>query len=342
MVRNVLFLLFFPLICAHSAPTLNSYSKITEDVMVTPASAAMAGADLSISSGASSESTPGNLPFDSLNHLSLSYAGFFHNTFSNSVLAWNSHPRKNLGVSVMAGYLYIPDIPDTRASLSNEAGELIEARISTYSASKFFFRAGIGQRFDVTPGIALGVGVAVNAKRSRLPETGYGIGLDAGLKALFIKTGISLALQLENITSSYTYWNESYQERANPHLRAGAGWGWSVPYLYGTIKVAYATPDLFANEGINDISTETTSNNTTIETPGHAELYEKPSLLFTQGSLGVEYAIFKTVIFRLGVTNGKFGFGAGLRMFGERAGLDFAYIAHSLAETYQVSAQYAW
>ncbi|MBN1578668.1 MAG: hypothetical protein JW913_19045 [Chitinispirillaceae bacterium] len=310
--------------------------------MITPISAAMAGSDMSISTGASVESTPGNLPFDSLNRLSLTYAGYFHNIFSTSMLTWSGKPWNNIGTSLLVGYVYIPDILDTRESSTTESGGLKEAHISVYSASKVFFRAGIGRRFDLTPGIALGAGAAVNAKRFRLPDLGYGISLDAGIKSLFSRPGISLALQVENLTSSYIYWNESFQERSFPHVRAGIGWERAFPYIYGLLRVCYATPDLLANEGINYYTSETTGNNNTVETPDHYKLYEKPSLLVTQGRMGAEYTIFKTVVFRAGITNRKFGFGAGLRLWKRQAGLDFAYIAHDLAETYQLSAHYSW
>ncbi|MBN1308232.1 MAG: hypothetical protein JXA18_09970 [Chitinispirillaceae bacterium] len=318
------------------------YANVSEALMATPISAAMAGSDLSVSSGASVEGTPGNLPFDSLNRLSLAYAGYFHNSFSTSMLTWSGKPWSAIGTSLLVGYVHIPDILDTRESSINESGELKETHLSMYSASKVFFRAGIGRRFNLTPDIALGAGAAVNAKRFRLPDLGYGISLDAGIKSLFSKPGIAVAIQVENLTSSYIYWNESFQERSFPHLRAGIGWERAFPYIYGVLRVCYASPDLLANEGINDYTFETTDNNNTVETPGHYTLYEKPSLLATQGRIGAEYTVFKTVVFRTGIANRKFGFGAGLRLWKQQAGLDFAYIAHDLAETYQLSAHYSW
>ena len=257
------------------------------------------------------------------------------------MLTWSGKPWNHTGVSLLAGYVYIPDILDTRASSTDESGELMEAKISVYSASKIFFRAGIGRLFTLAPDIVLGAGAAVNAKRFRLPDVGYGISLDAGIKSLFSKPGISLALQFENLTSSYIYWSKSYHERSYPHLRAGIGWERALPYIYGSVRVCYTTPDLFANEGINDYIFESSEENDPV-TPLHDELYEKPKLLVTQGRIGAEYTIFRTVVFRAGIANGKFGFGAGLRLWKEHAGLDFAYIAHELAETYQLSANYSW
>ena len=339
-------LLFLTVIVSYGLTAVSDgfYANVSEETMITPVSAALAGSDLSMSTGASVEGTPGNLPFDSLNRLSLAYAGYFHNTFSNSMLTWSGQPFKNIGISLLAGYIYIPDILDTRESVANDSGELEEAKISLYSASKMFFRAGIGRRFDLTPAISIGAGVAVNAKRYRLPETGYGISMDAGVKSLFSKPGISLALQVENLTSSYIYWNESFQERSYPHVRAGIGWERYFPYIYGALRVCYATPDLLTNESIQSYSIEVTENNNAIEIPDstHYEIYERPLLLLTQGKFGVEYTMFRTVALRIGISNRKFKFGAGLRLWNERAGLDFAYITHTLAETYQLAAHYSW
>jgi hypothetical protein len=317
------------------------YADISESYLVSPVSAAMGGADMSIGSGASTEGTPGNLPFDSLNRVSLSYAGFYQNTFSTSMLSWSGKVTNDVGVSILAGYVYIPDIWDTRGSTSTPTGELNEAKISVYSASKVFFRAGAGRRFVLAPGIALGAGAAVNAKRTRLPETGYGIGLDAGVKTVFEKPGISVALQAQNITSSYIYWTKDFKERSFTRLRGGIGWERRLDYLYGTLRIAYTTPNMFANEGINAYSREE-DGGISVEVPEQVALYDRPSLLVTQGRIGAEYTILNTVALRLGVTDGKIGFGAGLRLMNQRVGLDVAYIAHALAGTYQLAAGYSW
>jgi hypothetical protein len=318
------------------------YADITDELMVPPSSASMAGSDLSIGSGVSVESTPGNLPFDSLNRLSLSYAGFYNNTFNTSIVSYSGKPRDDIGISLLAGYVYVPDIPNTNASTSTDSGELREAKISYFSASRMILRIGAGRLFILTPTISIGAGVALNAKRVRLPETGYGIGMDAGIRIFFKEPGLSLALQMENITSSYTYWNKNFQERAYHHLRAGAGFEHYFPSLYGALRVSYATPDLFGNEGINSITYDITENDNTIETIGQYELYEKPALLFSQGKYGLEYTIMNSVSFRGGLTRSKFTFGAGLLLMHNRAGIDFAYIMHSLAGTYQLSINYKW
>ena len=71
-------------------------------------------------------------------------------------------------------------------------------------------------------------------------------------------------------------------------------------------------------------------------------MYEKPSILLTQGRVGIEYLIMRTVALRAGYSGNKFGFGGGVYLLSGRAGVDFAYLVHELAGTYQLSVQYAW
>lgn len=335
-----LFLFLFSVFAAG----LQTYANGTDELMVSPVSASMGGSDLSIGSGVSAESTPANLPFDSLNSLMLSYAGYYQNTFSTSMLSFSGHPRHNIGVSLMVGYVFVPNIPNTQNIGSVEPGEAgVVDNITYFSASRLFFRAGAGRRFDINRLFSVGVGCAVNAKRTRLePYNGYGLGVDAGLKALWVPGGLSCALQVENVASSYIYWSKDYRERSYTHLRVGIGWEKVVPYVYGVFRFGYTSPDLFANEGINYYDLSVTKLNNTIEAPNHAELYERPELLLYAGKFGAEYIIMNSLALRIGLSQGKIGFGAGLKLMNQRAGLDFAYITHTLAGTYQLSLNYLW
>jgi hypothetical protein len=341
-VKQFVFILLLTNLCFSSIDA-GFYADIKDELMTPPASASMAGSDLSIGSGVSVESTPGNLPFDSLNRLSLSYAGFFNNTFNTSILMYNGKPTKDIGISVLTGYIFIPNIPDNTKSSSNDSGELRELDESYFSASKMIFRAGAGRLFSLTPDILLGAGVALNAKRVRLSsEIGYGIGMDAGIKVLFQSIGLSFATQLENVTSSYTYWNKNFQERGYHHLRTGVGFEHYFTSLYGALRLCYTTPDLFGNEGINYRTWELTENENVIDSLGQYELYEHPSLLVTQGKYGIEYTIMNAISFRGGLSNNQITFGAGLNLMNNKAGIDIAYIVHELGGTYQLSINGKW
>jgi len=342
MLKPLILLLFTGFAASFATVQPGKYADITDGLMVPPISASMAGSDLSTGSGVSVESTPGNLPFDSLNHLSLSYAGFYGNTFNTSLVSYQGSMGSNLGVSLLMGYVYVPNIANTTESDSTEDGALREARVSYFSASRIIVRTGVGRLFTITPDITLGAGIAINAKRIRLPETGYGIGMDAGAKVRFNKPGISLAMQLENITSSYTYWTKDFQERAYHHCRVGVGYERYFAYFYGSLTLNYASPDLFANDGVNSYTQKLTENDNPIETVNEEEIYQKPSLLATRGRYGIEYTIMNTVSFRGGYSWGSLAFGAGLHLLSDRAGIDIAYITHALAGTYQLSVNYTW
>jgi hypothetical protein len=318
------------------------YVDVSDELMTSPVSAAKVGSDLSIGNGASVESTPANLTFDSLNHLSLSYAGYYGNVFSSSMLSYIGHPSPKTGISVLLGYIYIPDIQDTRASTVDDSGRLAEARISYFSASKILFRAGFGRIFYDSDRFTVSAGIAANAKRVRLPETGYGVSLDGGLKGYMKTTGFSTGLQVENLTSSYTYWSKNFQERAHPHVRVGFGWETNIPYLYGSLKMSYASIDLLANEGINSISYDLNEIDNPIETIEHTSISDDPTLIFTHGKYGLEFTILNRVALRGGFTRDRYSFGAGVQVMENKAGFDLAYISHALAGTYQLAMHYTW
>lgn len=327
---------------AFSEITHGYYVDVADELMTTPVSAAKVGSDLTLSSGVSVESTPANLPFDTMNHLSLSYAGYYGNVFSSSIVSYSGQPAENTGIGILAGYIYIPDIQDTRASTVDDSGRLAEAKISYFSASKVLFRAGVGRMFFNSDQFSVSAGIAANAKRVRLPEKSYSVSLDGGLRGYMKTTGLSAALQIENLTSSYTYWNKDYQERAHPHVRVGLGWEKSLPYLYGSLKLSYASIDLLSNEGINSIEYDFTEIDNKIETITQESIPDNPSLLLTHGKYGIEFTIMNRVAVRGGYTRDRFSFGAGIQVIENMAGLDFAYIGHALAGTYQLAMHYTW
>jgi hypothetical protein len=341
LFKGCLFVVLAVALCS-ATPESNPYASVTEDFMVSPASAALGGSAISNGNGTTAECSPGNLPFDTLDRVSLSYAGFYQNTFSTSMASYSGQPVKDIGISLTIGYIYVPNIIDSRQSVATDDGELSVAKISYFSASKILMRAGIGRAFTLSPKLSLGAGIAINAKRWRLPETGYGIGCDAGITARFPRTGVSSALLLENATSSYIYWNENFKQRSLPHVRMGIGWYRYIPYIYGALRANYATPDLLSNEGINTYTSSETENHNIIKTPGTATLSKKPSMMLTRARLGIEYTIMQTVALRAGYSGTNFGFGGGVYLFGGNAGIDFAYLVHELGGTYQVAVQYAW
>jgi hypothetical protein len=337
------FLAFLLIGCSAAfAADFNEYADINRELMLLPVSASLAGADLSLSSGACFGSTPANLPFDSLSNLSLSYANYFQNTFSTSLLSFSGPADSNGGIGITAGYVYIPNIEYNLSTTTTESGNLLYD-YKMKNSSDIFFRFGYGHLFSLNSRLDFSIGAAANARRTRLIDfTGYGLGLDAGIKLYDRRSGASVVLQMDNITSHYTYWSKDFREYAYPHLRLGLGLERNIPYIYGRIRIGYTSPDLLSNEGINYSKSETDTNDLELEEISQEKVYQSPELLIYDGRLGFEYLIMNRLAFRVGLSQGKFNFGAGLQLFSNRAGLDFAYTIHQLAGTYQISMMYRW
>ncbi len=346
MIKNYcpwIIIILSVLISSGYADTRGSmYSDINDELMNSPHSEAMAGSDLSMSSGALPSSTPANLAFDSLSTISLSYANYFQNSFSTSLLSFTTSAGENLGYGITAGYVYVPQIEITENADTNGSGDPVYDP-EIVSCSSIFFRIGLGGKTRIRESMDLAFGGALNGRRTRLPDyRGYRIGMDLGAKMFFSKPGVSLAVSAENLISDVVKWSDSYKEVVYSHLRIGLGWEKDFPYIYGRLRIGYTTPDLLSNEGINYIGEDELGGDVSIEKPEYLKLYRKPSLLITAGKYGLEYTIMSRLALRGGLTQGKFSFGAGILLFGGKAGLDFSYSAAALAGTSQVSLTYRW
>ncbi|HMA64742.1 MAG: hypothetical protein ACM31E_00180 [Fibrobacterota bacterium] len=342
MMKKLLFFLLCVASLVLGSSEFNYYSDQNRELMLLPSSTALAGADLALNSGSGYYGSPSNLPYDTMNSLSLSYANYYQNTFSSSILSFTGPAGKDNGIGITFGYVYVPEIEDNRKSTVT-ANQKVIHQYEMKNGSDIFVRFGYGRAVDFRNAWAFSAGVAANARRTRLIEiSGYGIGLDAGLKALHKKSNLSAVLQLDNMTTHYTYWSKNYREYAYPHLRLGLGFDRSLPYIYGRIRIGYASPDLLSNEGINYVKVESDTNQQDVEVLDHRSLSDDPELMITGGKIGLEYTIMNRLALRAGLTQGKVNFGAGLLLFSNRAGVDFAYTTHELAGTYQVSLLYRW
>jgi hypothetical protein len=321
----------------------SAYDQINRAIIISPQSAAFNGADLSLNDGAYAGSSPSNLIRDSINTLQLSYANYFGNALSSSVLSYVNSISSRSAFSVTTGYIYIPDIKDTRNSGIDESGEPIFDNVTITSCSQIHFKAGFGLSLVKDKPFQVSTGVALNASRNRLVDyTGYGIGVDLGSSFMLPAQGLSAVLLLENVFGSYTYWSSSYSERGRQHIRLGIGWERNVDYIYGKLKLGYTSPDLLSNEGINGFEVDEVNDELVIEEPKKYTLNNNPELIVLGGKLGVEYTIMQIVAVRCGIAQDRFSFGAGVSLFSQRAGIDFAYMKHSLPGTYQFSLSYKW
>jgi hypothetical protein len=322
----------------------SAYDQINRAIIISPKSAAFNGADLSLNDGAYAGASPSNLVKDSCSSLQFSYANYFGNALSSSVLSYVNSISSRSAFSVTSGYIYIPDIQDNRNLDTNESGEpIFDKPVTITSCSQVHFKAGFGLSLVNDKPFRVSAGVALNASRNRLIDyTGYGIGVDLGSSFMLPAQGLSAVLLIENVFGSYTYWNSSYSERGRQHIRLGIGWEKDLDYIYGKIKLGYTSPDLLSNEGINGYEVDEVNDELVIENPKKYTLRKNPELIVLGGKLGLEYTIMQIVAVRCGIAQDRFSFGAGLSLFSQRAGIDFAYMIHSLPGTYQFSLSYKW
>lgn len=324
--------------------TRSDYDQMNRSIVNSTGSAAFNGADLSFSDGAYAGASPSNLVRDSVSSLQFSYANFFGDALSSSVLSYVNSVSSRTAFSVTTGYIYIPDIQDNRDQNTDENGvPLFDKPVKITSSSQVHFKAGFGLSLVNDRPFQITAGAALNASRNRLVDyTGYGIGVDLGSSFVLPAQGISTVLLIENVFGSYTHWNSSYSERGRQHVRLGLGWEKKLDYIYGKLKLGYTSPDLLSNEGINGFEIDEDNGVLVIENPKKYTLSDNPELIVLGGRLGLEYTFMQIVALRCGFAQDRFSFGAGIALFSQRAGIDFAYMKHSLPGTYQFSLSYKW
>ncbi|MBD3344215.1 MAG: hypothetical protein GF401_04030 [Chitinivibrionales bacterium] len=326
----------------------NYYSNSNRAVFTSPKSAALAGADQTFNQDAAPEGNPANLGLYPINEVSFAFADFYSDVFNTFFLSYTGRLNDHSGFGVSLNYLYVPGIPIYDNLELNSFDDPIydPDKIDYSSSSEIMFRAGYGHSFQVKKNMLLGVGATLNAlRRNLLGYTGYGIGVDAAATFELTSVGLRAALVAHNISTNYIYWNEDYYDLALPQVRVGIGWEKEIPYIYGRLQVNYYTPDFLGNEGVNSLARDDS-----VKVPDKIRLSnpdEIPSFIF-HGNLGVEYLIRNRVAIRFGseainiLETSRFTFGGGVYIIEERLALDFAYLFHELAGTYQVGGRFRW
>lgn len=311
------------------------YSNTNRQLYWLPRSTAMCFADRGMSIDGSPNMNPALLALAKEPQMSISYAGYYQNTISSSILSLTSALQSNIGLGLSINYLYIPDILITDHWATGAGGELIVGDERYASASEMLAHGALGYRFPILPSCDILAGVAFNVRRQRDIEwTAYGFGLDGGALVRFAKAGLVTGLLFENITTHVTYWSSSYIETSAPHIYFTLSEQAEIEYLYGRIQFHYASLDLAINEGVNS----TVTGNDSLETPKVIRLKDDPFGFFINGSFGIEYLIYDRVALRFGTSAFRqFSFGGGLYLLSGRLGFDFAYLSSELAPTYQAS-----
>jgi hypothetical protein len=329
------------------------YSDNTRELFYLPRSASMAGADYVFAHDGTPQVNPATLALDSSTEISLSYASYYQNTFSTSILSYAGSIDSVSGFGISMSYLYVPDIMGTQNLLTDADGTPIydDQRLQYSTYSDIFFHAGYGRRLISSRKVGLTAGVGINASRQRLAFSGYrgySIGLDGGVAADFPKPGVRVTLACDNISTQYTRWSGGYSEIAYPHLWLGAGWQKELPYIYGRLQIQYKSLDLLGNEGADAIQLSTLLSTDSAGSSNPNQLSgEKPAIGGANGAqallgcLGIEYAIKNVFAIRIGGNlENKLAFGCGVNLLQRRLCFDASYVMHELAPTYQIGVTY--
>lgn len=315
------------------------YSSETKELFFLADQAAIANSDLCFTSDAMPTSNPArigqNLNGRMTNRLSLGYAGFFENSFGTSVLPYSISLDDRSGCGVVLGYLYVPGIIDNTGSTVG-LDSTIQLKEEIGFASITHFRAGYSYTIFSSKRLNVSTGAVVNARRTNLlGETGYGIGVDAGLALLSPRTGLAASVVVNNLFGHAMRWSADYSDFAYPQLRVGLGYSKEIPYLYGSITITVASLDLFGNEGVNDNGSDPRWL--------HASKMSDIGAIIGNSSLGIAYEIADRVTLRVGHSDlHPWTIGAGIGLFNKRLIIDCAYLDQEIAGTYQLSLTSQW
>ncbi len=319
------------------------YSNANKAIFVFPQYSALGGSPLAFSRDGSPMSNPANISLESARALSLSYSGYFDNTFSTTLASFVTQIKDNIGAGVFAGYIYIPNIeitegfdvyPDTDIPIYDES------KLTYESSSEVFMNFSFGYTILSTANISATAGASFHCQRRRLIDwTGYGIGLDVGTTVELPRAGVRFSLLLDDITTNYIRWSSDYHNNALPHARLGIGWQREIPYIYGKIRIMYKSPDLLGNDGVGYIFLGDDEKE-----PEKQSVKDEPGLVFTAAAYGVEYTVQKIVALRVGLDESKrLFFGAGINLFKRSLFFDFSYmVSNDLPGTYSLSMGYHW
>jgi hypothetical protein len=313
-------------------------------LFVLPAQAGVAHSSMAVAREATIVSNPGNLALGEAPTLSVAYAGYYHNTFSTSTVSYVTglHGAGALGASI--SYLLMSNIEDTRGLKSMESNpDIVEYDLDNVrfrTGSETMVNVAYGRKLSFGEGIVLGIGGAVHAQRRRLiPETGYGVGLDAGATVVFTRSGLRLSVLANDLSTNYQYWSSEYKLYGKPAAFAGAGLVRKFPQLNSRLTLGYTSPDISPWGGINVLESSGSSEDGA--EPERYSLTGSRGRVLLLGKYGVEYTISmpslfgvmlkipQDVSFRAGYDAGlkKVSFGGG-DMYANTFSIDFSYITY--------------
>jgi len=320
----------------------SSYSNANRGIFAFPREAALGGADIAFSADASPQCNPAAIALDSISRLDVSYAGYYDNALSTSMVSYAAQAPGNSGVGILLGYLYVPDIVITTGLDQDESGNPVwdPSRLRYTSASDVVASVLYGKQLISRRDFRFSAGGRLHGLRRKLPgDIGYGIGLDAGAVASIPRLNLRLSLVVDDVTTNYIYWNSSYNDLSLPSVRLGAGWRKDAPYFYGQFTIVYATPDVLGRDRVWLVWN---GNDREIEMAEDGDMRDGLVSFAFLGHYGIEYLIRNSVALRGGFSAGRFSFGGGVRIFSSALCVDFCYTTSELAGSYAVSVGYRW
>ena len=309
------------------------YSDANRSLYDSPKNRSMGGSLMAISSEPMPSGLAAGITSSAKTELYLGYAGFYGNLFGATTIGF-THPVdtvQSIGGSV--SYLMIPGVDSI--TIENNGGIPGAMTNTEQTASELYVNLVYGRNLLNFSRGKLSAGGSLHMKRIRLIETtGYGIGADVSVQSRF-NSGVAVGVKVENVFTEYGYWTKEYHENGLPRLYIGSGFDRNFTKSFG-IKVAYRSPDIFGNSGVNGGSV---SKKAQFESdPKELKLSENPGMLFTSAAIGTELLFSKTVAVRAGLSeNHMLNFGGGVHLF-DRWDVDFVYsYSGALDGTYSLS-----
>jgi len=255
-------------------------------------------------------------------------AEFMHSSTFGGLVSYDAagyaRPLAHGGCGLALFRLSVKDIPFTNSALIDlngngimDPGERLDySKIALNSDNEWFFLANYSKKLP--RGVSAGINIKA-AYKTVGPSAAWGLGLDAGALAE-LPWHLRAGLAIMDITTTYLAWNTGHREVVNPTGRLGLSWR---PAIKG------AAPLILA--GAADIRCEGRRASAQFHAgPVSADLH-----------LGSEFWIKDRLALRLGLDQGRFAAGAGLKL--ARFNFDYAFLGSiDLGNSTRISASYSF
>jgi hypothetical protein len=251
--------------------------------------------------------------------LTFNHSSNFDDLASYDALGY-TQPVKNGGLGIVFLRFSVKDIPYTNDALVDlngnglmDPGERLDySRITNITDTESALFLNYSRPWDDQ--LSLGANLKLISKKAG-PYQAWGLGADLGALYL-LPSGLSLGLNLSDISTTYLAWDTGTREVIIPTARAGFSW---KPVLRGQRPLILALGLDLRFEG-----------------RAAAAQYHLGGVS-ADAHYGMEYVIRQRLSLRLGADQGRLAAGAGLRL--GRLGFDYAYLgSQDLGSSTRISA----